>query len=74
MNGNKYKGRNLTVEFSVPKESYEKRLDNIVGHTKTERKDVVKPWSVKKEARDESEAKVKKEEELKEIEAAKTKT
>ena len=74
MNGNKYKGRNLTVEFSVPKESYEKRLDNIVGHTKTERKDVVKPWSVKKEARDESEAKAKKEEELKEIEAAKTKT
>lgn len=30
MNGTKYKGRDLTVEFSVPKSAYEARIDNIV--------------------------------------------
>ena len=74
MNGSKYKGRGLTVEFSVPKGSYDKRVDNIVEHTKMERKDVIKPFSVKKEARAEEEAKAKQEEQEKEIEAAKTKT
>jgi len=43
MNGTKYKGRNLTVEFSVPKINYEKRVDNIVGHTNMERDAVIKP-------------------------------
>ena len=47
MNGAKYKGRNLTVEFSVPKGSYEKRVDAIVEHTNMERNEVIKPTSVK---------------------------
>ena len=37
MHGAKYKGRNLTVEFSVDKKTYEKRIENIVEHTKMER-------------------------------------
>ena len=46
LQGTKYKGRNLTVEFSVPKETYERRLDSIVEHTNMERKDAVVPMSV----------------------------
>lgn len=74
MNGSKFKGRNLTVEFSVPKESYEKRIDNILGATNMERKDVIKPVSVKNEIRTEKDAKAKAEEEQKVIEANKTVT
>ena len=47
MNGSKYKGRSLNVEFSVPKENYEKRIENIVGHTNMERKEAIKPQSIK---------------------------
>ena len=52
MNGAKYKGRNLTVEFSVPKGSYEKRVDAIVEHTNMERNQVIKPTSVKQDAKE----------------------
>jgi len=60
MNGAKYKGRNLTVEFSVPKGSYEKRIDSIVEHTHMQRKDAIQPMSLKlekkKEAKEKEEA------------------
>jgi len=51
MNGSKYKGRSLTVEFSVPKESYEKRLDSIVSSTNMERKEAIKPMSIKNDTK-----------------------
>ena len=41
-----YKGRDLTVEFSVSRETYERRLETIVEHTNMERKDVVVPLSI----------------------------
>jgi len=33
MNSAKFKGRTLAVEFSVSKNTYEQRLDKIVGNT-----------------------------------------
>ena len=51
MDGSKYKGRNLTVEFSVDKTTYEKRIESIVEHTKMERKEAIKPTSVKAQAK-----------------------
>ena len=51
MNGSKYKGRNMTVEFAVPKESYEKRLDAIVESTNMERKEAIKPMSIKNDTK-----------------------
>ena len=47
MHNAKYKGRNLTVEFSVPKGSYENRINQIVEHTNMERKEAIKPMSIK---------------------------
>ena len=52
MNGEKYRGRTITVEFSVPKGSYEKRIDAIVEHTKMERNEAIKPQSVRIEAKE----------------------
>ena len=51
MNAAKFKGRSLTVEFSVPKGSYEKRIDAIAEHTHMERDKIVQPFSVKKEVK-----------------------
>ena len=81
MNGAKYKGRSLTVEFSVPKGSYEKRIDTIVGHTKMDRNEAIKPSSVRAQVRSEEQAKAAKEAQLQEAvkaraeqDAGKTKT
>jgi len=74
MNGTKYKGRNLTVEFSVPKNTYEARIDNIVANTNMERKDAITPFGVKSDARDEEDAKKKEIETKAATEAAKTVT
>ena len=81
MHGSKYKGRNLTVEFSVDKKTYEQRIQNIVGHTKMERNDAIKPTSVKaqiktneKEIADKKEAARVEAKAAAEIEANKTKT
>ena len=74
MNGAKFKGRNLTVEFSVPKADYEKRIDNIVANTNTEKKDAIQPISIKAGVRKtEAEEKKAKADEA-EVEAGKTKT
>ena len=81
MHGSKYKGRNLTVEFSVDKKTYEQRIQNIVGHTKMERNDAIKPTSIKaqiktneKEIADKKEAARVEAKAAAEIEANKTKT
>lgn len=49
MNGQKYKGRTIAVEFSVPKIKYEKRITNILNNTKQTRQDVVQPKAIKEE-------------------------
>ena len=48
-NGKKYKGRTIAVEFSVSKERYEKRVQNIVEHSKLDRKEVIIPKEVREE-------------------------
>lgn len=57
--GKKFKGRTVTMEFSLPKERYEKRVANIVENTKMDRKEVIVP----KEVREENEQKKAKEDE-----------
>ena len=74
MNNFKFKGRSLTVEFSVPKLSYEKRIESIVEHTNLDRKDAIKPLSVKVAQKEEQAATVAKEKEKKAIEESKTRT
>ena len=49
MNGNKFKGRTVVVEFSVPKNRYETRITHILQNTKQTRQDVVQPKAIKQE-------------------------
>jgi len=74
MNGSKFKGRNLTVEFSVPKVDYEKRIDNIVANTGMEKADALKPTGVKADARTVVKEEKKVKDDAAEVEANKTKT
>ena len=76
MHNAKYKGRNLTVEFSVPKGTYENRINQIVEHTNMERKEAIKPMSIKVAQKvAETEAKGQEEEQVvTEPEVTKTKT
>jgi len=43
MNGQKFKGRTVALEFSLPKGKYEKKVQHIVENTKMERQDVIVP-------------------------------
>ncbi len=75
MNGSKYKGRSLTVEFSVAKEVYEKRIESIVEHTNMERADAIKPTSIKVDIKkDEQTIKAEQERKAKELAEAPPKT
>ena len=75
MNGQKFKGRPLTVELSVPKASYEKRLTSIMEHTNMDKKDVIKPKSIKIEEKKEKDRVAEEEQKQKEKDAEpKTKT
>ena len=74
MNGQKFKGRPLTVELSVSKANYEKRVSNIMEHNSMEKKDVIKPKSIKVEERKKKKDDEKKKQEEEEIEKNKTKT
>jgi len=47
MNGQKFKGRTIAVEFSVPKAKYEQKVTNILSNTKMTRQDAVVPKVVK---------------------------
>ena len=74
MHAAKFKGRPLTVEFSVPKEAYQKRIDQIVEHTNMTQKDVLKPISVRIEQKEQavlSQKKAEEKAESKKIEEAK---
>ena len=66
MNGSKYKGRDLTVEFSVPKGSYESRIQTIVEHTNMERQEAIKPMSVKNQNKEDAKAQAEAEAKVKE--------
>ena len=61
MNGQKYKGRTVVLELSLPKRKYEQKVQNIMENTKMKREDVIQP----KVIRDEKEEAVKKKEEVK---------
>lgn len=41
MNGQKYKGRPIVIEHSLPKGKYETKLTNIMSNTKQTRQDIV---------------------------------
>ena len=47
MNGAQYKGRPLTVEFSLPKTSYETKVQHVLDNTNQTKQEAVKPKSVK---------------------------
>ncbi len=49
MNGTTFKGRPLTVEFSLPKASYETKVQHVLDNTNQTKQDVIKPKSVKLE-------------------------
>ena len=53
LNNSQWKGRTITVHFSVPKGSYDHRLDSMVEHTKLDRSAAALP----KTLRDEKDAK-----------------
>ena len=43
MNNSKWKGRTIAVGYSVPKGSYENRIEKFVEHTGLEKEDAVLP-------------------------------
>ena len=47
MNGQKFKGRPIAVELSVPKGAYDKRVNALVENTNMDRKEAIKPMSIK---------------------------
>ena len=49
LNNSKWKGRTITVNFSVPKLSYESKLDSLVEHTKMDRATAAIPKVLREE-------------------------
>ena len=49
LHGKKFKGRTVALEFSLPKQRYEKRVANIVEHTNMDRKEVILPKEVRED-------------------------
>lgn len=49
MHNNKWKGRTLALEFSVPKGSYESRIKGVVEHTNLGEKDALLPKVLREE-------------------------
>lgn len=49
MHNKKFKGRLLTVEFSLPKNSYETKVQHVIDNTNQTKQDVIKPKSIKLE-------------------------
>ncbi len=43
MNGQKFKGRTVALEFSLPQGKYEKKVQHILENTNQDRKDVIIP-------------------------------
>jgi RNA recognition motif-containing protein len=66
MNGKQFKGRTLAVELSVPKGSYEAKVQKIVEHTKLSNEQAHMPKVLREEKKKVDEAKAKEEEAKKE--------
>ena len=60
MNGKQFKGRNLTVEFSLPKASYETKVQHVLENTNQTKQEVIRPKSVKIEEKKKAEEEEKK--------------
>lgn len=65
LNGKKYKGRAVVLQFSVPKNKYETRVEHILENTKQTRQDVVQPKQIKEEKEQKLKEKEEKKEEIK---------
>jgi RNA recognition motif-containing protein len=70
MNGQKYKGRTVAIELSLPKGRYETKVSNIVAHSNLPREDVIIPKALREER---EEARKKREDKEQEKEAKKAK-
>ena len=55
MSGQKWKGRAITVEFSLPKNSYETKVQHVLDNTNQTKQEVIRPKSVKQELKDKPE-------------------
>ena len=44
-----FKGRSLTVEFSIPKASYETKVQHVLDNTNLTKQEAIKPKSIKLE-------------------------
>ena len=67
MNGQKYKGRPIVVELSLPKGKYETKVTHIMANTNQTRQDIIQPKPVKEEKQAKEAVKVAKEAETKKI-------
>lgn len=63
MNNAQWKGRTLALDFSVPKGSYEAKIEKIVTHTTLEKKDAIIPKTLRDERKLQDAEKAKKAEE-----------
>lgn len=61
MHASTFKGRPLTVEFSLPKSSYEVKVQHVIDNTNQTKQDVIKPKTVKLEEKKKAEQDVEKE-------------
>ena len=68
LHNQKWKGRTLAVEFSVPKGSYDARIKGIVEHTNLDEKTAILPKVLRDEKKEEEKVKEQKEKEKKEYE------
>ena len=58
MNQSKFKGRSLTVELSLPKASYEAKVQHQIDNTNQTKEDIIKPKSIKIEEKKKAETPV----------------
>ena len=73
MNEKLWKGRTLTITFSVPKASYDTKLDHIVQHTKLSKQDASLPKVLRDEKKKNDDLKKAKEDEKEKLKAEKEK-
>ena len=66
VHNSKWKGRTLAMELSVPKESYENKIDKLVQNTHLEKKEAQLPKNLREEKHKHLEEKKKREDERKE--------
>ena len=75
LNGQKFKGRTVALEFSLPKGRYETKVQHILENSKQKREDVIVPKPLREERdvkrKAEEEKKIAKEEKLAALKKAK---